>query len=1332
MKKILLSALLLSSLAIDANAVTYAYDVASNYTGTYALSSPANYKTGNTSMSSNYNKSGKWYVNAGHGGFDSDDRPTPMPLLGGEYFYESEGNLDRALHMEQFLIKNGGTVKMSRRENTSAWDLNLTSIASYSSSYGGYFISMHSNGANASANYHVALYKGTNATNSVAGSERMAYYNSYNNYKNGCLTEYTYGTPRSMADYDLMGWHYGVLRTNTQPGYLVETWFHDYRPESLRFKSSLYNKFLAWQIAVGNLTAPGGSGSLPACIVGDVRDTSKGCGYSNYTTRGRDSYLALNDVTVTLSGSGINQTVNTGKKGNGVYAFFVPAGTYTLTFKKSGYKTVTKTVTATNSKATQNDINMSEGVDTGISLNPTSTGFGETPVGNTSSKTITVTGTSLSANITISNSDNTNFSISTTSLGATGGQFNVVYKPQSAGSHSTTISFVSGTQKASMVVTGTAKNPPLKFTEGWNYSEKNGKKAAWMANYSNYRNMAFGAGKLYVVDASNGVIKVIKAQTAEHLYDLNMTGVSGGALKLVDVAYVDGKIVATNIALSSNDTMKTLKVYVWDNDEAAPRVLLETTNLGGMNRIGDAIEVQGNLTSGKLCYLGQQTRDYTKADGTTASGNCNSIVTYALTNGVASTTPVVADIDAFIIGLSPRAIPDGNNFWVCGQSYLPTQVTANGQLNASIPLTAFNIEAAFHGCGNDFVPFTFKGNKYAFATDYQAVTKAGSAATADEIKTTTLLGGRAVLIDGSEGWAVEGLTNDGNYPSAGLGSTTRNTTYSSSICVNVNGESGVEMWVLVHNQGIAYYKNGTAPTYTYENIPSISVSSAALDMTANVGTQATADVTVTGAYLEGDITAALSGTNADLFSISTTKVAQSGGNASGKITVTYAPVEKGNHTATLTLTSANASTVKITLKGTAKPNYTFDDQNIVLTEIWKKTTADGWFSLSSPVTRSIAYNGGNLYVLNARSSATPVINIVDAYTGTAKGTLSVDGVAGGAVILSNIVAFDGKIYASNRATAPSSAASGTLKIYRWDSDTSAPTVIKEDATHGSLALGGKMVLSGNSSNGRIWFCQGSTVVYYDITNGTVGDAKTIALTKDGSAYNLGANAGETDFVINSDGSFWADGKDKVPALFNASGVWQKDCASIVNGNANSFKLVDFGTRKLAAIATYLNKSATTLAEGAFVLADVANGVDAATAMATYPEAGFGATRNTQFMTTLCVATDRNDGMTLDVWCCVDGQGIGFYSYNGKKESTVGAEEVLANPEEVKASIYTVGNTLFVDGVEAKAVGIYSMSGAMVRMVNNANEVAVDGLNGIYVVVAVDANGVTHTKKLVIR
>ena len=104
----------------------------------------------------------------------------------------------------------------------------------------------------------------------------------------------------------------------------------------------------------------------------------------------------------------------------------------------------------------------------------------------------------------------------------------------------------------------------------------------------------------------------------------------------------------------------------------------------------------------------------------------------------------------------------------------------------------------------------------------------------------------------------------------------------------------------------------------------------------------------------------------------------------------------------------------------------------------------------------------------------------------------------------------------------------------------------------------------------------------------------------------------------------------------------------------------------------MNKSATTLADGAFVLADVANGVDAATAMATYPETGFvTATRNTQFMTTLCVATDRENGMVLDVWYCADGQGIGFYSYNGKKGGSSAIEDIFSEEVEAPAEYYNL-------------------------------------------------------------
>ena len=391
-----------------------------------------------------------------------------------------------------------------------------------------------------------------------------------------------------------------------------------------------------------------------------------------------------------------------------------------------------------------------------------------------------------------------------TTLPATGGTLNVTYKPQSKGSHSTTITCKSGDKVATCVVTGTAYNAVPTFTEGWNFSEKNGKKADWMGGvYTNCRNMAFGNGKLYIVDAPNGKIKVVKAQTAELIKELDMTGVADGALKVLDVAFVDGKLVASNIATKNADTsIATLKVYVWDNDDAAPKCILKTTNIGGMDRVGDAVEIKGNLTNGQICYLGQQSRSYTTSSGTTTTGNCNSLVTYAITNGTVSTTPVVKDIDGFIIGGSPRLIPFGNDYIAVGQNYRPSVVTAAGELTQSLTSTALQ------ACqGNDIAVFSYKGDTYAFATEYDPGT-AGDA-------NTMLYNGRAALINLSDGWADAERKAD--YPSTGFSSNVRNTTWSSSICVNVNGDKGIEMWVLVHNQGIAYYKHGTVPTYTYDN-----------------------------------------------------------------------------------------------------------------------------------------------------------------------------------------------------------------------------------------------------------------------------------------------------------------------------------------------------------------------------------------------------------------------------------------------------------------------------------------------------------------------------------
>ena len=738
----------------------------------------------------------KVLINPGHGGYDSDDRGIPMPLSV-PMFWESEGNLTRGLYLRDFMTEMGVSYSITRVTNTSADDLNLTYIATLSNNYGGRFISLHTNGGTASANYTIAFFRG--ATSSPYGevispSKAMGLALAQEHH-NHMITNETYTTPRSQSDYAFWGWNYGVLRTNNRAGYLIEAWFHDYRPETLRLKSDHYNKFLAWQTARAFQKSPGGVGTLKGCIIGDVRDLTKSCGYTNYDTRGRDSYLAINNATVTLynsSGTQLQQ-VKTDSYCNGVFAFFgLATGTYTIKVTGvSGYKTAEATVSVTTNEASVKQMSLTAGTDTGISFNPTTTGYGATPVGNVSGKTITVTGSGLSGTITVTNSDNTNFWVKETSLPASGGTLNITYKPQSKGSHSTTITCKSGDKTATCVVTGTAYNAAPTFTEGWNYSETSGKKAAWMANYTNYRNMVFNNGKLYVVDYANAVIKVINARTAEHIKDLDMTGVADGALKVLDVDVVDGKLVASNIATKNDDvSIATLKVYTWENDNSAPKCILNTTNLGGMNRVGDAINIKGNLTNGEICYMGQ----YADANGKTA----NALVTYAITNGVVSTTPKVAEVDGFVIGGSPRLIPYGNEYIAVGQNYRPSIVTGTGELTKS--LTSDVLQACQ---GNDMAMFTFKGDTYAFATDYDPGT-AGDA-------NTMLYNGRAALINLSDGWTD--ATRVAYYPSTGFSSKTRNSTWSSSICVDVNGNEGVEMWVLVHNQGIAYYKHGTPATY---------------------------------------------------------------------------------------------------------------------------------------------------------------------------------------------------------------------------------------------------------------------------------------------------------------------------------------------------------------------------------------------------------------------------------------------------------------------------------------------------------------------------------------
>lgn len=102
-----------------------------------------------------------------------------------------------------------------------------------------------------------------------------------------------------------------------------------------------------------------------------------------------------------------------------------------------------------------------------------------------------------------------------------------------------------------------------------------------------------------------------------------------------------------------------------------------------------------------------------------------------------------------------------------------------------------------------------------------------------------------------------------------------------------------------------------APTIT---VTEISVP----DMAAYVGESDTETMNVSGINLTEGVALAISGANANQFALSTNSVSQTGGVAANTVvSIYYNPTNAGTHTATLTISSAGATTVTRTLTGTS-------------------------------------------------------------------------------------------------------------------------------------------------------------------------------------------------------------------------------------------------------------------------------------------------------------------------------------------------------------------------------------------------------------------------------
>ncbi len=279
------------------------------------------------------------FINPGHGGHDSNDRPEPFYNEGTGTkipYYESDSNLAEGEALLTILREKGYEVYTSRYNNTSADDLALFEISQLALNSGAdVFFAIHSNdtGTSRRANFPLALFRGYDNRPVMEGSRELGEIVTRNLYHMNA-TEWT-RSGLTKGDWSFYNWGYGVglgvLRWNKIPGILVETSFHDYIPERERFKNKSYSWLAAWTHSLSLDEFFNRSGYSKGVVAGTVRfDKPRG---RNVIAFGNDKLQPANDIYVLLNDARDRelQSYHTDNYNNGFYIFSgLRAGKYAI------------------------------------------------------------------------------------------------------------------------------------------------------------------------------------------------------------------------------------------------------------------------------------------------------------------------------------------------------------------------------------------------------------------------------------------------------------------------------------------------------------------------------------------------------------------------------------------------------------------------------------------------------------------------------------------------------------------------------------------------------------------------------------------------------------------------------------------------------------------------------------------------------------------------------------------------------------------------------------------------------------------------------------------
>ena len=324
---------------------------------------------------------------------------------------------------------------------------------------------------------------------------------------------------------------------------------------------------------------------------------------------------------------------------------------------------------------------------------------------------------------------------------------------------------------------------------------------------------------------------------------------------------------------------------------------------------------------------------------------------------------------------------------------------------------------------------------------------------------------------------------------------------------------------------------GTEISFTTLHIPEITVSETSRAFgTKKVDGSYEMSFTVSGEYLQSNIGLAISGTNEAMFSVDKTSLTPSTGTVgSTTVTVTYTPSAAGLHSATVSITSTNATTQTVTLSGTGQYEDTY------MTAMHEGVTA--WSDYATGVTKSGAgYTIPNPGDVAKAGTGCEGIHyhfagwVADTYKASPSGHIMA---ASGTTDATNTTYWavwekeeEGSVPEGWYETAIGSLTASDVFVIVGNNDSTyamtnnngtgaAPSAssvtISEGAITTTVADNIKWNISGNSTDGYVFYPNGSTTTWLYCTNTNNGvrvgtnDNKAFTISDGGYLYNTGTS-----------------------------------------------------------------------------------------------------------------------------------------------------------------------------------------------------------------------------------